>query len=57
MKYEGPKSYQSDNMANIKVLADKQTDGRAQNYVPPIYRCGGGGLKKKRASNDHELSK
>ena len=26
MKYEGPKSYQSIDMANVKVFADKQTD-------------------------------
>ena len=26
VKYEGPKSYQSKDMANVKVFADKQTD-------------------------------
>jgi hypothetical protein len=32
-------------MANVKVFADrqtdKQTDGQAKNYMPPIYRYGG----------------
>ena len=32
-------------VANVKVFADKQMDGRtnrrAKNYMPPIYRCGG----------------
>ena len=27
MEYEGPKSYQSKDMANEKDFADKQTDG------------------------------
>ena len=26
MKYEGPNSYQSNDMANVKVFTDKQTD-------------------------------
>ena len=37
-KYEGPKSYQSKDMANVKVFVDKQTDtqtnGRDKNYMP-----------------------
>ena len=45
MKYEGPKSYQSEDMANVKVFADKQTDAQtnewAKNYIPPIYQCRG----------------
>ena len=28
MKYEGPSSYQSKDMANVKVFADKQTNKR-----------------------------
>jgi hypothetical protein len=28
-------------MANVKVFADKQTDGQAKNYMPPIFQCGG----------------
>ena len=28
MKYEGPNSYQSKDMANVKVFADKRTDGQ-----------------------------
>ena len=28
MKYEGPKFYQSKDMANVKVCADKQTDAQ-----------------------------
>ena len=43
MKYEGPTSYQSKDMANVKVFADKQMDGRtkgqAKTYIPLIYRC------------------
>ena len=48
MKYEGPKSYQSKNMANVKVFVDKPTDawtnrlkGWPKIYMPPIYRCRG----------------
>ena len=45
MKYKGLKSYQSKDIANVKIFADKQTDaqtnGQAQNYMPLIYRCGG----------------
>ena len=44
VKYEGPNSYQSEDMACVKVFADKETDkqmdGRAKNYKPPIYLCG-----------------
>ena len=43
MKYEGRNSYHD--MTSVKVFADKQTDGRtygrAEQYMPPIYRCGG----------------
>ena len=32
-------------MENVKVFADRQkdtrTNGQAQSYMPPIYRCGG----------------
>ena len=29
-------------MASVKVFAkNKRTNGQAQNYMPPIYRCGG----------------
>ena len=32
-------------MANVKLFTDNQmdaqTNGRAKNYMPPIYRCGG----------------
>ena len=35
-------------VANVKVFADKQMDGRtnrrAKNYMPPIYRCGGSSM-------------
>jgi hypothetical protein len=24
-------------MANVKVFADRQTDGQAKNYMPPIF--------------------
>ena len=45
MKYEGPDSYQSKDMANVKVFVDKQTDKwthrQAKNYMPLIYLCGG----------------
>ena len=35
-------------MANVQVFTDKQTDGRAKNNMPPIYRCGD--IIKKRVS-------
>ena len=50
VKYEGPKSYQSIDMANEKVLQtnkwtngckDKQINRWAKNYMPLIYRCWG----------------
>ena len=45
VKYEGRKSYQSKDMANVKVFADKQMDTLtnvwAKNYMPLIYRCRG----------------
>ena len=48
MKYEGPNSYQSKDMPNIKVFADKQTDkpingrknGQAKNYMPQFIGAG-----------------
>ena len=52
MKYEGPNSYQSKDMANVKVFAsnkgiDGQTDGQKKKkkniYIPLIYQ--GGGIK------------
>ena len=38
MKYEGPKCYQSKDMANVKVFADKQTNARTSQklYVPDL---------------------
>ena len=53
MKYESSITYHSKAMANVNVLvtnkrtdgpdghADRQTNGRTKNYMPPIYRCGG----------------
>ena len=48
MKYEGPNSFQSKDIANVKVLADKQTDrrmdrqtDRVKNYIPQVYPCRG----------------
>jgi hypothetical protein len=38
MKYENPTTYHSKDKANVKVFADKQTDGQAKNYMPPIFR-------------------
>ena len=39
VKYEGPNSYHSKHMANVKVFADKQMDvrthGQAKNYMSP----------------------
>ena len=50
---KAPNSYQSKDMANVKVLGDKQTDrwtnGWAKNYMPLIYQCGG--LKINRKGN------
>ena len=46
VKYEGPNSCQSKDMAHVKVLADKQTDEQAKNYMPQIYRCGGIKIKQ-----------
>ena len=33
VKYEGPKSYQSKDMTNVKVFADKQTDARTKGQM------------------------
>jgi hypothetical protein len=45
MKYESLITCHSKDMANVKVFADrqtdKQTDGQAKNYMPPIFRYGG----------------
>jgi hypothetical protein len=41
MKYESPITCHSKDMANVKVFADRQTDGQAKNYMPPIFRYGG----------------
>jgi hypothetical protein len=38
MKYESPITYYSKDMANVKVFADRQTDGQAKNYMPQIFR-------------------
>ena len=35
VKYEGLKSYQEKDMANVKVFADKESNRRAKNYKPP----------------------
>ena len=39
---EGPNSYQSKDMANVKVFAEKkkQRNGRAKNYMAPVYHAG-----------------
>ena len=48
VKYEGPDSYRSKNMANVKVFADKlthgQTDGQ-KTISPRSIDAGGGGIK------------
>ena len=45
VKYEGSKTYQSEDMANVKDFANKQRDAwtnrRDKNYMPTIYRCRG----------------
>jgi hypothetical protein len=45
MKYENRITYHSKDMANVKVFVDRQTDrqtdGQAKNYMPPIFRYGG----------------
>ena len=47
MKYEGLNSYQSKDMANLKVFVDKQTNGQAKNYMlHHLSMWGGGGHKK-----------
>ena len=47
MKYEGLNSYQSKDMANLKVFVDKQTNGQAKNYMlHHLSMWGGGGIKK-----------
>ena len=46
-------------MANVKVFADKQMDGRAKNYVSLIYRHGGikiMGLAKGVSNGQPEIS-
>ena len=44
VKYESPNSYQSKDMANVKVFADIQTDGRtnrgAKNYMAQSIDAG-----------------
>jgi hypothetical protein len=39
MKYESliTYMYHSKDMANVKVFADKQTDGQAKNYIPRSF--------------------
>jgi hypothetical protein len=38
MKYESPITYHSKDMANFEFLqTDRQTDGQAKNYMPPIF--------------------
>ena len=42
MKYEGPNSYQTKDVANVKVFADKQMDKwMGQKLYAPIYQCEG----------------
>jgi hypothetical protein len=41
MIYESLIIYHSKDMANVTVFADKQTDGQAKKYMPPIFRYGG----------------
>ena len=39
MKYEGPNSHQSKDMANVKVFADKETDKQpGQTLYAPIKK-------------------
>jgi hypothetical protein len=45
MKYKNPITYHSKDMAKVKVFANRQTDRRAKNYMPLIFRYGG--IKKK----------
>jgi hypothetical protein len=45
MKYESPITCHSKDIANVKVFADRQTDGQAKNYMPPIFRYRG--IKRK----------
>ena len=42
IKYEGPKSYQSKDMANVKVFADEQTNKRKGKklYAPDLSMRG-----------------
>ena len=40
LKFKGPNSYQSKDMANVKVYADKQPDIRAKNYMPQSIVAG-----------------
>jgi hypothetical protein len=39
--YEIPLIYHSKDMANVKVFADRQTDGQDKNYMPLIFHYGG----------------
>jgi hypothetical protein len=41
VKYEIPTTCHSKDMVNVKVFADRQTDGQAKNYMPLIFRYGG----------------
>jgi hypothetical protein len=41
MKYESSITCHSKDMANVVVFADRQTDGHAKNYMPPIFRYRG----------------
>ena len=43
VKYEGPYSYQSKDMANVKVFANKGT--RQKPYAPDLSMQGLGGIK------------
>jgi hypothetical protein len=41
MKYESPITYHSKDTENVKSFCgqtDKQRDGQAKNYMPPIFR-------------------
>ena len=39
--YENSITNDSKAMVNVKVFADKQTDGQLKNYMPLIYPWGG----------------
>ena len=60
VKYESPKSYQSNNIANVKVFADKQTDARTnrqtKSICPQFINAGKGGLDKMKGFADNKFN-